>query len=89
MRFPVREVQVMFRTGQIVPEGGIYRVHHKGHRLPHEVTLIKDQTFPRCAKCADMVEFEPLELASATGERRGRIVLYELPEIEDSESQTA
>ena len=80
----------MYRTGQAVPESGIYRVVHGEHRLPHEVTLLKDQTFPRCAKCADLVEFEPLALAPTLGERRGQIVLYELPEIdEDSGKKSA
>jgi len=73
----------MFKTGDTVPESGIYRVHHHGHRLPHEVTLIKEQTFPRCAKCDDQVEFEPMALAPLLLERRGHIVLYELPEIEN------
>ena len=68
-----------FRTGQTVPESGIYRVTHSGHRLPHEVTLLKDQQFPRCSKCADLVEFEVIAVAPTMGERRGRIVLYELP----------
>jgi hypothetical protein len=35
------------RTGVAVPESGIYRVSHSQHRLPHEVTLLKDQQFPR------------------------------------------
>ncbi len=72
----------MFRTGQSVPESGIYRVCHGSHRLPHEVTLLKGQRFPRCAKCADLVEFEPVMLAPTMGDRRGQIVLYELPEID-------
>jgi hypothetical protein len=72
----------MFHTGQSVPESGIYRVIHAGHRLPHEVTLLKDQLFPHCAKCEDLVEFEIVAQAPTMGERRGRIVLYELPVIE-------
>jgi hypothetical protein len=72
-----------FRTGQAVPESGIYRVTHRGHRLPHEVTLLRDQTFPRCAKCADLVGFEPIALAPTLGDRRGKIVLYELPVLEN------
>ncbi|HEY3927090.1 MAG TPA: hypothetical protein VGL89_01835 [Candidatus Koribacter sp.] len=72
----------MFKTGDLVAESGIYRVHHAGHRLPHEVTLLKDQAFPRCAKCSDKVEFEPVALAPTLIERRGHIVLYELPELE-------
>lgn len=42
--------QPTFRTGEPIPESGIYRVIHKAHRLPHEVTLVWGQAFPRCAK---------------------------------------
>lgn len=79
-----------FRTGQKVPESGIYRVIHSGHRLPHEVTLLKDQQFPRCSKCSDSVEFQVVALAPSMGDRRGRIVLYELPVLSlDSEQRRA
>ena len=47
-----------FETGHIVPVTGIYRVVHAGHRLPHEVVILKDEEFPRCAKCSDAVLFE-------------------------------
>ena len=47
-----------FQTGHSVPESGIYRVIHAGHRLPHAVTICKGENFPRCAKCANMVTFE-------------------------------
>jgi hypothetical protein len=73
----------MFKTGQNVPESGIYRVVHGGHRLPHEVTLLKGEAFPRCSKCADQVEFEPVSLAPSLPEKHGHIVLYELPEIDN------
>ena len=72
----------MYRTGQDIPESGIYRVHHGSHRLPHEVTLVMAQKFPRCCKCDDQVEFEPVMLAPMLTERRGQIILYELPCIE-------
>jgi hypothetical protein len=76
------KLAMMFKTGQKVPESGIYRVVHEGHRLPHEVTLLKGEAFPRCSKCADQVGFEALSLAPALLEKRGGIVVYELPEIE-------
>jgi hypothetical protein len=47
-----------FQTGHPVPESGIYRVIHTGHRLPHAVTICQGENFPRCAKCADLVSFE-------------------------------
>lgn len=80
---------MLFRTGQKVPESGIYKVTHGDHRLPHEVTLLKDQTFPRCGKCADLVEFTVIAIAPAIGERRGRIILYELPVLADPEKRSA
>lgn len=73
--------QPTFRTGEPIAESGIYRVIHKAHRLPHEVTLLRDQVFPRCAKCRDEVKFE---LVRALSERLNhqdfRIYLYELDE---------
>jgi hypothetical protein len=76
-----------FRTDQGVPRSGIYRVRHRKHRLPREVTLLKDQTFPRCAKCKDSVIFELLQAATnesdVTTEFSIRIYLYELPVLED------
>jgi hypothetical protein len=82
--------KAMYRTGQAVPESGIYRITHSEHRLPHEVTLLKDQKFPRCCKCADLVLFEPVALAPTMVDRRGQIVLYELPCLEhESDQQSA
>jgi hypothetical protein len=52
-----------FRTGKIVLESGTYRARHRKHRLPHEVTLLRDNTFPRCAKCKEPVIFELLQAA--------------------------
>lgn len=71
--------QSTFRTGEPIAESGIYRVIHKAHRLPHEVTLLRDQVFPRCAKCREEVRFE---LVRAVSERLNhqdfRVYLYEL-----------
>ena len=36
-----------FASGQVVPESGVYRVHHAEHRLSHEVTLIRENRFPK------------------------------------------
>ena len=43
---------------EMVPQSGIYRVRHRSHRVPHEVTLLRDQYFPRCANCDTAVIFE-------------------------------
>lgn len=49
-----------FRTGQAVPQSGIYRVTHGDHRLPHEVTLLRTAEFPPCSKCGVEVKFKLL-----------------------------
>jgi hypothetical protein len=82
------DLTAVFHTGQDVPESGVYRVTHWGHRLPHEVTLLGNEQFPHCAKCADMVVFELLALTSSVREKHSGIILYELPEI-DSDEQDA
>ena len=66
-------------TGQEVRASGMYRVQHAPHRLPEEVSLVFGALFPRCCKCEAPVEFEPSTLAPIMTERRGQIVLYELP----------
>ena len=72
------------RTGCTVSQSGIYRVSHSEHRLPEEVTLLKDQTFPRCSRCAQPVFYELVRSAPAASDPRGFVVrLYELPEITD------
>ena len=72
------------RTGGTVLESGIYRVSHSQHRLPKEVTLLKDQAFPRCSQCAEPVFYELVRSAPAVSAPRGfTVTLYELPEITD------
>jgi hypothetical protein len=59
-----------FGTGAVIPSTGIYRVIHRAHRLPHEATLFKGETFPKCQKCgyaAKMVS--PIAQAIFTGRR--------------------
>jgi hypothetical protein len=75
-----------FHTEEVVRESGIYKVRHKKHRLPHEVTLLRDQYFPRCAKCDTAVVFELVRAVMDESESSGfssRIKLYELPVLED------
>jgi hypothetical protein len=75
----------IYRTDETIPNSGIYRVLHLEHRLPHEVTLLRDEQFPRCAKCRLAVRFELLQAAEEELDsfREGamRIALYELPEL--------
>ena len=74
-----------FTTGCIAPETGIYRVVHAGHRLPHEVIILRGQVFPKCSKCSGSVLFE---LAHAAPDlfQSGICRIYELPELEEKES---
>ena len=75
-----------FRTDEIVPKSGVYKVRHQKHRLPHEVSLLRDQQFPRCAQCQTAVIFELLRAVTdetAAGISSPRICLYELPVLED------
>ena len=74
----------VFKTGATVPESGIYRVFHTAHRLPHEVTLFRENMFPRCSKCKDEVVFELLHAASRTFAFE-RLTLYELPAMDDDQ----
>jgi hypothetical protein len=76
-----------FNTDETVPESGIYRVMHAGHRLPHEVTLLSGQVFPRCSKCKDQVQFEVVRHASHIQGLPGfNVVVYELPVFEEDDA---
>lgn len=76
-----------FNTGETVPETGIYRVTHSGHRLPHEVTLLANQVFPRCSKCQNAVQFEAVRHASLIeADKSFKVVIYELPTLEDDDN---
>lgn len=48
----------LFRSGDRVQQSGIYRVHHKSHRLFHEATILQGARFPLCKECKDKVRFE-------------------------------
>jgi hypothetical protein len=77
-----------YKTGETVPETGIYRVIHSSHRLPHEVVIRKDEHFPRCCKCSESVVFS---LSHAAPELFWRTVyhVYELPVMEDEPAADA
>ena len=82
---------VKHHTDETVPHSGIYRVRHSKHRVPHEVTLLHDERFPRCAKCDNAVVFELVRAMADQGAaiRSPRIRLYELPVLDDEEEQKA
>jgi len=77
-----------FRCGEKILESGIYRVYHGNHRLPHEVTLLRDQLFPRCVKCDHSVYFELVRSAPDITLAPFKVALYALPENDEEENFT-
>ncbi len=64
-------------TGERIPQSGIYRVYHRGHRLPDEVALHEGFPFPRCSKCSQKVSFRLVQAATEDSAQRHSIVLLE------------
>lgn len=56
----------LFKAGQVVPKAGIYKVLHRDHRDPHEVSLNVNETFPACRQCGDNVRFKLIVAAEVT-----------------------
>ena len=77
-----------FRCGDKIRESGIYRVYHRNHRLAHEVTLLRDQLFPKCIKCEDSVYFELVRSAPDITLAPFKVALYALPENDEEEDFT-
>jgi hypothetical protein len=75
-----------FRCGDRIAESGIYLVLHSNHRLPHEVTLLRDQLFPKCAKCEDSVYFELVRSTSDATLAPFKVALYALPVTDEEEN---
>jgi hypothetical protein len=79
-----------YKTGDRIPETGIYRVAHNKHRLPHEVTLLQDEYFPRCSRCGEHVRFRLLQaVPNPDRHARFRVRLYELPVLDDALPEAA
>ncbi len=76
-------------TGQRVPASGVYGVRHREHRVPHEVTLLKDQLFPPCARCGTAVQFKIVRVVAAIDEMREKIILHKLPVTDEEGEQAA
>jgi hypothetical protein len=78
------------RTGCSAPESGIYSVTHSQHRLPREITLIREQSFPRCCKCSDPVYFTLVRPARSldVNPHGFRMTLYELPELAEQQDES-
>jgi hypothetical protein len=52
------------RTGEEVPQSGIYEVvHDRAHREAHEVVMISGEHFPDCETCKDKVRFRLIRTA--------------------------
>jgi hypothetical protein len=49
---------IRYRTGLRIPKSGIYRVFHREHLLPEEVTLLDSENFPTCSQCNKPVHFQ-------------------------------
>ncbi len=78
-----------YTSGQRVPASGIYEVRHREHRVPHEVTLLKDQFFPPCAKCGTAVQFKIIRVVAEIDKMREKIVLNVLPVIDEEQESAA
>lgn len=74
-----------FETGSLIPASGTYRVIHAAHRLPSEVSLVRGEKFPRCAKCSEAVIFQ-LVRANSGKFLYQPMAIYELPVLEEDES---
>jgi hypothetical protein len=46
-----------FKSGDEVPESGVYTVIHDRHRPSHAATIFKGERFPVCAHCGPQVRF--------------------------------
>lgn len=69
-----------YAVGDKVPKTGVYRVFHGAGPLVDEVTLVQNETFPRCAVCKGNVHFSLVKLVSWDGHDLSfRIRLYEVP----------
>jgi CheY-like chemotaxis protein len=55
-----------YKSGQVVPRDGIYRIIHHRHRQPHESVLTRGLRFPACNTCRDKVRFQPLRAVEPT-----------------------
>ena len=62
----------VYKPGDAVPESGIYRVQHSGHRSDHDLTLTQGSTFPSCQRCGDKVRFTAVHTTTPGGPPSGK-----------------
>jgi hypothetical protein len=72
-----------YKSGQPIPASGIYTVFHREHRRAHDVTLLTGETFPRCAKCGDRVDFVLSKAAPHLSANPFLVHLYEIPDLDE------
>jgi hypothetical protein len=60
----------VFQPEDQIPESGIYQVLHYRHRLYHEVTMLRGQSFPNCSQCGSNVRFRLVRSAPLIDEDR-------------------
>jgi hypothetical protein len=63
-------VDEVFQPADQVPETGVYQALHYRHRLYHDVSLLRGQTFPNCSECGDNVRFRMVRSAPLISEDR-------------------
>ena len=81
--------KIRYRTGLEIPFSGIFSVRHKEHRLPHEVTLLKGEKFPPCAKCSSSVQFELIMGVSDLALSPFRVTLMQIPAFDEEDKAEA
>lgn|SRR6266481_844944 len=74
-RMKIQNRKNTFDTGQSVAISGRYKVSHKPHALPSDVTLLKGNYFPACASCNAPVHFQLTQgLAVESARERFRLL---------------
>jgi len=58
----------IFKSGDDVPESGVYTVIHDRHRPNHPATIFRGEHFPACAQCGTQVQFMLLRPAALISE---------------------
>jgi hypothetical protein len=53
----------VFQPTNEILESGVYQVQHYRHRLYHEVTILRGDTFPLCSECGNNVRFRLVKAA--------------------------
>lgn len=58
------KAQQIHRSGDEVPDSGVYTVLHDGHRENHSATILRAERFPACAQCGSRVRFALVRAAT-------------------------